>query len=204
MNIVSTLDKYLGTGEKTEDFEEENDNNIDEEEQEDEEDDDIDVDEGEDVEQGDDEVEDEEDDEEENEYDIDIESNKNISISFDETLRSSYIKEHHPELRDIPYDEMKSLTHIIRNTQGNVVDKLHTTIPILTKFEKAKIIGIRTNQLNNGSHPLFDVDETVYIANDKIAEIELGRRLLPFIVVRPIPNGKREFWNVSDLELLDV
>jgi hypothetical protein len=35
-----------------------------------------------------------------------------------------------------------------------------------------------------------------------IAEKELLEKRLPFIVRRPIPNGKFEYWNVNDLEMI--
>jgi hypothetical protein len=36
-----------------------------------------------------------------------------------------------------------------------------------------------------------------------IAEMELEKRVLPFIVVRPLPNGKKEYWRIQDLKLID-
>ena len=36
----------------------------------------------------------------------------------------------------------------------------------------------------------------------KKAEKELQEKRLPFIIMRPLPNGKCEYWNVNDLEYL--
>ncbi len=65
-------------------------------------------------------------------------------------------------------------------------------LPKLTKFEKARIIGARALQLAMGARPLIDVSKLstkdfVYIARE-----ELIRGVLPFTIVRRLPNGTRE------------
>ena len=36
-----------------------------------------------------------------------------------------------------------------------------------------------------------------------IALLELEHKKIPFIIQRPLPNGGSEYWNVSDLEIID-
>ena len=67
---------------------------------------------------------------------------------------------------------MLTLCKIIRDKRGNIIDPLHKTVPFLTKFEKAKIIGLRAKQINNGADPFIDVPNNM-IEGLTIAEKEL-------------------------------
>ena len=203
-----------------EEEEEEEDEGEDEEEDEGEGEEEEEEDEGEDEEEDEEEDEDEEEedegeDEEENEsnkingkniFDINenISARKYRKTNFHNSLRNQYINENHPELKETPFEEMNVLTKVVRNKAGNIMDKLHQTIPILTKFERAKVIGLRTNQLNNGSLPLVELEESINLRNDTIAEMELNSKRLPFIISRPIPGGRCEYWKISDLEIVDL
>ncbi|MBQ45969.1 MAG: hypothetical protein CMP10_00490 [Zetaproteobacteria bacterium] len=75
-------------------------------------------------------------------------------------------------------------------------------MPILTRYEKAKIIGLRAKQINNGSKIFVEVPHNV-IEGLTIAEMELEAKRIPFIIRRPMPNGGSEYWKVSDLEILE-
>ncbi len=63
--------------------------------------------------------------------------------------------------------------------------------PYLTKYERAKIIGLRALQLDYGAFPLVDV-EAVGLRRDpiEIARYELDHGLLPISIVRHTPSGK--------------
>ena len=121
---------------------------------------------------------------------------------FDESVKTNLIEDYHKELKQINYDEITALTKIVRDENGNIIDPIHKTLPFLTKFERARILGVRAKQINNGADPFIDVPENV-IEGHVIAEMELERKAIPFIIARPLPNGKKEYWNASDLELID-
>ena len=114
---------------------------------------------------------------------------------------SSLLKEKHPGITQSSYAEILTLTKVIRNDKGEVIDDLHRTYPFVTKYEKAKIIGVRTKQLNNGADPFVQVPSSM-ISGYKIAIEELKAQKIPFIIRRPIPNGGTEYWRLEDLELL--
>ena len=107
----------------------------------------------------------------------------------------------HPESSAHNYDEIHKASLVTRNENNIIVDKLHTSIPILTKYEMAKILGQRTKQLNEGSEAFITWDRPT-IDNSLIAEEELMQKKLPFIIQRPLPNGGFEYWNVKDLEVI--
>jgi DNA-directed RNA polymerase I, II, and III subunit RPABC2 len=81
------------------------------------------------------------------------------------------------------------------------VDNLHKTIPILTKYEKTKILGLRAKQLNNGAVPFVKLSTNI-IDGYLIALKELEQKKIPFIIRRPLPNGASEYWHLQDLEII--
>ena len=119
---------------------------------------------------------------------------------FDRDHVEDYISEMHPESKIHNYDEVRALTNVIRNPQGAIIDDLHTTIPVLTKYEKTRVLGLRGKQLDAGAQPFVKVPNTV-VDGYTIALMELKQKLIPFVIRRPLPNGGCEYWKVSDLEL---
>ena len=63
----------------------------------------------------------------------------------------------------------------VKNSDGIVVDPLHITNPIMTKFEYTRILGIRTKQLNSGAKPFVKVPEGI-VDGYLIAEKELREK----------------------------
>ena len=112
-----------------------------------------------------------------------------------------YIKVYHPEELQLSFEEIHNLSLVTRNDKGIIIDDNHKTYPVLSKYEKAKIIGIRVNQLNCGANA-FVSEQNLNIDKVLVVERELKEKKLPFIIKRPIPNGKFEYWNVNDLEFI--
>jgi DNA-directed RNA polymerase I, II, and III subunit RPABC2 len=141
----------------------------------------------------DDEVEDEDEDEDEDD--------ENYLQKFNENIKKNVISDYHPELQFHNYEEIENLTTIIRNENGTIVDPLHQTLPFLTKYEKTRILGERTHQINSGSKPFVQVESDI-IDGYLIALAELEQKKIPFIVKRPLPNGGCEYWKLKDLEII--
>ena len=97
------------------------------------------------------------------------------------------------------YNEINILSKVYRDAKNNIIDDLHRTIPYLTKYEKARVLGQRTKQINAGAKVFVIVSENI-IDGYLIAEIELAQKRIPFIIRRPIPGGGCEYWNLKDLE----
>jgi len=144
------------------------------------------------------------DDDEDEEEDDDQEADKDSSEYFQKlksSVRESYIDTYHPESLSHNYDEIQTLARVVRNSAGVIVDDLHRTIPIMTKYEKTRILGQRAKQINEGAPTFIKIDSTV-IDGYLIAVKELEQKKTPFIIRRPLPNGGSEYWRIQDLEIL--
>jgi DNA-directed RNA polymerase I, II, and III subunit RPABC2 len=121
---------------------------------------------------------------------------------FNEDLNISFLEKMHPEIQAVDYQEMIALARIVRDKNGRIVDPLHKTIPFLTKYERARIIGARAEQIDHGGEPFITIEESI-INGRTIALMEFEAKKIPFIIARPLPNGGKEYWHLQDLEILD-
>jgi DNA-directed RNA polymerase I, II, and III subunit RPABC2 len=134
-------------------------------------------------------------DEDEDEYD------ENYLQKFDNEIIKNYVNEFHPECLNHNYEEIQKLSVVTKNSNGIIIDPLHRTIPYLTKYERARILGQRAKQIETGAKPLVNVPENI-VDSYIIAELELREKRIPFIIRRPIPGGACEYWNLKDLEVI--
>jgi len=132
----------------------------------------------------------------------DVESDdEDLLQKFDAENRNEYVKKFHPECFTGNSVEIESLTIITRNELNIIIDENHTTNPFLSKYEKTKILGQRTKQINMGHPPYINVPPNI-IDGYLIAELELNEKKIPVIIRRPLPGGKSEYWKLKDLELI--
>ena len=135
------------------------------------------------------------------EPDDDTDDDENYLQKFDESLHTQVIADYHPEMKSHNYDEITNMTKVTRNESGAIIDPLHKSVPFITRYEKAKLIGERAAQLGAGAKPLVEVDENI-IDDYVIASKEFNEKKIPFIIKRPMPNGGCEYWRMEDLEIL--
>ena len=141
-------------------------------------------------------------DENENEdHDDDDDDDENYLQKFNTDINKSYINEFHPECIIHNYEEVSALSHVVKDKNGIIIDDLHKTIPFLTKYERARILGQRAKQIECGSKPFVKVPENI-VDSYIIAELELKQKKIPFVIRRPIPGGGCEYWNLKDLEMV--
>ncbi|EPR78858.1 DNA-directed RNA polymerase I II and III subunit Rpb6 [Spraguea lophii 42_110] len=76
------------------------------------------------------------------------------------------------------------------------------TSSVMTKFEKAYILGVRAQQLSMNAPPLVDIEnETDPL---KIAMLELKQKKIPFTIRRKLPDNTYEDWDIKELEIPDI
>jgi len=156
------------------------------------------------------------------EIDDDFIDNSNINIinrdnldeddddDFDETyfqklnkdVHDNIIQNYHPELKIHNVHEIKAACKITRGENGNIIDPIHKTIPFITCYEKARILGERAKQINEGAKPFVEIEKSM-IDGYLIALKEFKEKKIPFIIQRPLPSGNSEYWRFCDLECLE-
>ena len=128
------------------------------------------------------------------------EEDDNYLQKFDEEVNKNYILDVHPECATHNKTEISAMTQVVRDVNGNIIDDLHRTLPFLTKYERARILGQRASQINAGA-PAFIANIPANVLDGHlIAEMELDLKSIPYIIRRPLPNGGSEYWRVKDLQ----
>jgi len=83
------------------------------------------------------------------------------------------------------------------NLNPNTPYDKRTTLPYLTKYEKARILGARALQISMGAPILIDLEgETDSL---EIAFKELRKRVIPIVIRRYLPCGRYEDWELNEL-----
>jgi DNA-directed RNA polymerase I, II, and III subunit RPABC2 len=110
---------------------------------------------------------------------------------------------------ELEYEETEKTEKVDTNsltqyTHLDILEKMKKkpkkTTTIMTKFEKARIIGVRLQQLNNGAQPCVNVSKLRN--NHEIVLAELEQRKIPFIIKRPLPDGTSEYWKIEEFEVI--
>jgi len=78
--------------------------------------------------------------------------------------------------------------------------------PIMTIYEFDKVIGIRTQQLSSGARSYIKDIKNISTNMElrQVALQELIQGKLPFIIERDMPNKKKEYYRLRDLDLVAV
>lgn len=96
--------------------------------------------------------------------------------------------------------EQKPEFEVIDNiaTKESMATNKKISIPYLTKYERAKIIGYRATQISRGAEPFIDPYKYGITDTIEIARKELELKQMPLIVRRKMPNGKYEDWKIDE------
>lgn len=110
-----------------------------------------------------------------------LDSNIDDDMSFDNIAKK--------KLYDITSSDDIEINYEIGNNKST---------KYLTKYESAKLIGIRAQQIASGAKPNIKVPK--YMTDViEIAELELQHRKIPFLIKRDLPSGKVEYCKIADL-----
>ena len=133
--------------------------------------------------------------------DDDGEYDENYLKKLSHGIDRNTIEEHHPEIVVHNTEEVDAMCKTVRDEHGRIIDPLHRTMPFISKYERARVIGERAKQINAGAKPMVPVEPSV-IDGYLIALKEFADKKIPFIIRRPLPNGGVEYWKLEDLESL--
>lgn len=90
------------------------------------------------------------------------------------------------------------------STRGGPRDVAHearVSAPRMTKYEFCSLLCTRFQNLMDGAPSALPDAETESMTPFRIALEEIERRKVPLLLVRHMPNGDRETWNVAELDL---
>lgn len=111
--------------------------------------------------------------------------NKSLFSDYDDdddvTMISEEVNYHTNEDIYMNYDTLK-----LKNYTSNV----------MTRYEKAKIIGLRSQQIAKGAKPLISTENLNNVMDIAIKELE--EKKTPFILRRKVAN-KFEYWKIEDM-----
>jgi len=103
---------------------------------------------------------------------------------------------------------MENLTEnkieLFENVLQNYNPKNNVSSYKISKYERAKILGIRAQQLAEGAIPCVDIKKLNKKYNNKIdveiiARQELLEKTMPLMLCRRLPNGTKEYWRICDM-----
>lgn len=106
------------------------------------------------------------------------------------------LDENKNEKSTVKSNDFKILT--FENVITEINNKPKKTIPFLTKFEKARIMGVRLQQLAYGAKPRVTIEGLNSI--QEIVQQELIQRKIPFIIRRTLPNNNYEDWRMEEFK----
>jgi DNA-directed RNA polymerase subunit K/omega len=94
---------------------------------------------------------------------------------------------------------MELYNSVISNSdiKTNYDPNKNITRPVLSKYELAKVIGMRMEQIARGGKSTIDTTGLTTVR--EIAFNELKEKKLPFMISRSLPNGKKEIWKLEDM-----
>jgi len=123
-----------------------------------------------------------------------------IGITEAPSAKTQGLLDQHPEIWP-DYEDTVLEKLVIRDAYPPLQDAAHSTYPFLTLYERTKVLSMRASQLARGAQPFIDVPE--YLTDVyEVAKAELEAKRLPYIMKRPMPDGKYEYWRLADLMVL--
>jgi DNA-directed RNA polymerase I, II, and III subunit RPABC2 len=133
----------------------------------------------------------------------DFDEEEEAVIEYDnneEKNEEEFVEKEEEIIIDLESDEIIEEKDSKKDKKMQKIEKdKRVTLPYLTKFEKARVIGTRAVQISMGAKTNVQFSKFDPI---EIATKELHTKNLPLIIRRHLPNNKYEDWSVSELMIL--
>jgi DNA-directed RNA polymerase subunit K/omega len=107
----------------------------------------------------------------------------------------AFVIDNETETNTIEESTFNDVKEILENY--DTIKKNNISKPILNKYEKTKVLGIRAEQIRHSAKPLINVPKHMTDELDIACE-ELKQRKIPFIIQRKV-GTKIEYWKLEDL-----
>ena len=134
-------------------------------------------------------------DQDDNEIELDDEEDNETKSNYVENEEQLKKKCFSKYLNDVDED----IEEIFVDDNLEITDNSRVSKPILSKYEKVRVLSTRTKQLLQGSKPM--IKDIEGLSTRDIALLELKNKVIPLIIERPIHNSAPERWKLSELEI---
>ena len=104
------------------------------------------------------------------------------------------------ELIEEDDDDFEVVDHT--NIYEKILKEDKKTLPIMSKYEKARLIGERAQQIADGAKPTIIVPQGIK-STIEIAKLELIQRKIPLIVRRKLSKNNFEDWRIEEFEIIN-
>ncbi len=105
------------------------------------------------------------------------------------------------EEEEVEEEEIEETVKVGKKKYTIVRNEDRKTSGVMSKYEKARILSIRAEDINKGAQPL--IDTTPEMDPLDIAKREMTNKLdIPIMIERVLPEGKIERWSFK--ELIDI
>jgi len=91
--------------------------------------------------------------------------------------------------------EINNIENIEKEVIKNKKDRI--SLPILSKYERIRLLSERTRQILEGAKVLIRTSEN--LSAYELAKLELKHKVMPLKIVRERPDNKIEIWELSEL-----
>lgn len=98
-------------------------------------------------------------------------------------------------------DENGNFNILFSSNHPSQVNQKRVTTPYLTKYEKARVLGVRALQISMKAPVMVELDDEIDPL--EIAMKELKHRKIPFIIRRYLPDNTYEDWRVDELIIME-
>lgn len=104
------------------------------------------------------------------------------------------------EMEEEPEQEITDILLPVSNEPKLATVK--TTPPVLTKYERARLIAERAAELAKGYPSTIPKNQITSTQPEKIAEQELKLKIIPKEIRRDLPNKTYEIWKISEFKFI--
>ena len=148
----------------------------------------------------DDDIEEEDSDDSENdENSVDDETDNKKNKNLDDKNDDKYDENDNCYAKEISMDDDEEINFDNINDSDEIIKKNgRITKPILEKYEVVKLLAVRSKQLSQGSKAMIKNYQNM--SHKEIAKEELKLKIMPLILVRPLPNSEAEKWYLRELD----
>jgi len=132
------------------------------------------------------------------EKEVEESSNPNSAISeINFSTDENFFENFNDPLHADGNSEKIFLNNFLKIEKDILIQDKRKTLPFLTKYEKARILGARALQISMGAPLMIEIEGETDALD--IAAKELTKRKIPITIRRYLPNGSFEDWDLDEL-----